>query len=104
LRKVRRSESEMENKNILNPDMFKSILPQRVLRELANDNEILERMMSERRSIKTPAFKYFQDIAREKWRSWSSGGRRRRVRLGIIRSGTEPALNSKKREKSWRSQ
>jgi hypothetical protein len=66
LRKVRRSESEMENKNILNPDMFKSILPQRVLRELANDNEILERMMSERRSIKTPAFEYFQDIAREK--------------------------------------
>ena len=66
LRKVRRSESETENKNTLNPDMFKSILPQRVLRELANDNEILERMMSERRSIKTPAFEYFQDIAREK--------------------------------------
>jgi hypothetical protein len=66
LRKVRRSESEMENKDSLNPDMFKSILPQRVLRDLANDNETLERMMSERRSIKTPAFEYFQDIAREK--------------------------------------
>ena len=66
LREVRRSESEMENKDSLNPDMFKSILPQRVLRDLANDNEILERMMSERRSIETPAFEYFQDIAREK--------------------------------------
>ena len=42
MRKVRRSESEMENKDSLNPDMFKSILPQRVLRDLANDNEILE--------------------------------------------------------------
>ena len=51
MREVRRSESEMENKDSLNPDMFKSILPQRVLRDLANDNETLERMMSERRSI-----------------------------------------------------
>ena len=66
LRKVQRSESEMESKDSLNPDMFKSILPQRVLRDLANDNEILERMMLERRSIETPAFEYFQDIAREK--------------------------------------
>ena len=56
----------MENKDSLNPDMFKSILPQRVLRDLANDNETLERMMSERRSIETPAFEYFQNIAREK--------------------------------------
>ena len=56
----------MENKDSLNPDKFKSILPQRVLRDLANDNEILERMMSERRSIEIPAFEYFQDIAREK--------------------------------------
>ena len=56
----------MENKDSLNPDMFKSILPQRVLRDLANENETLERMMAERRSIETPAFEYFQDIAREK--------------------------------------
>ena len=56
----------MENKNILNPDMFKSILPQRVLRELANDNEILERMVAQEKSFRTPAFEYFQDIARKK--------------------------------------
>ncbi len=56
----------MENKNIINPDIFKSILPQRVLRDLANDNEILERMITERRSIGLPAFEYFQDIARKK--------------------------------------
>ena len=37
-----------------------------MLRDLVNDNGILERMMSERRSIETPAFEYFQDIAREK--------------------------------------
>ena len=46
--------------------MFKSILPQRVLRELANDSETLERMVAEERSIGYPAFEYFQDIARKK--------------------------------------
>ena len=43
-----------------------NIDPQRVLRELANDNEILERMVAEKRSIRTTAYEYFQDIAREK--------------------------------------
>ena len=46
--------------------MFKSVLPQRVLRELANDSGILERMVTEEWSIGYPAFEYFQDIARKK--------------------------------------
>ena len=46
--------------------MFKSVIPQRVIRELANDSEILERMAAEGRCIGHPAFKYFQDIARKK--------------------------------------
>ena len=50
----------------LNPNMFQSILPQRVLRELANDSEILDKLVAEERSIRTPAFEYFQDIARKK--------------------------------------
>ena len=45
LREQRRKDYGMTNKEILNPDMFKSILPQRVLRELANEKEILERMI-----------------------------------------------------------
>ena len=66
MRKEWRSESATENKIILNSDMFKSVLPQRVLRELANDSETLERMVAEERSIGYPAFEYFQDIARKK--------------------------------------
>ena len=66
MRKERRSESAADNKIVLNPDVFKSVLPQRVLRELANDSEILERMAAEERSIGHPAFEYFQDIARKK--------------------------------------
>ena len=66
LRKERRSESAADNKIVLNSDVFKSVLPQRVLRELANDSEILERMVAEERSIGYPAFEYFQDIARRK--------------------------------------
>ena len=46
--------------------MFKSVLRQRVLRELANDSVILERMVAEERSIGFPAFEYFQVIARKK--------------------------------------
>ncbi len=56
----------MESKDSLNPDMFKSILPQRVLRDLANDSETLERMVAEERSIGYPAFEYFQDSERRK--------------------------------------
>ena len=37
MRKEWRSERATENKIILNSDMFKSVLPQRVLRELANE-------------------------------------------------------------------
>ena len=66
MRKEWRSERATENKIILNSDMFKSVLPQRVLRELANDSEILEKMVAEERSIGYPAFEYFQDIARKK--------------------------------------
>ena len=66
MRKEWRSEIATENKSTLNSDMFKSALPQRVLRELANDSEILERMAAEERSIGHPAFEYFQDIARKK--------------------------------------
>ena len=66
MRKVWRSESKTENKDTLNSDMFKSDLPQRVLRELANDSGILERMVAEERSIGHPAFEYFQDMARKK--------------------------------------
>ena len=66
LRKEWRSERAIENKIILNSDMFKSVLPQRVLRELANDSGILERMVAEERSIGHPAFEYFQDMARKK--------------------------------------
>ena len=46
--------------------MFKSVLPQRVLRELATDSGILERMEAEERSNRHPAFEYFQDMARKK--------------------------------------
>ena len=53
-------------KNIVNPEMFKSILPQKSLRELANDSETLERTIAQERSIGSPAFEYFQDIARKK--------------------------------------
>ena len=66
LKKERRSESATDNKIVLNSDAFKSVLPQRVLRELANDSEILERMAAEARSIGHPAFEYFQDMARKK--------------------------------------
>ena len=66
MRKEWRSESETENKGTMNSDMFKSILPQRVLRELANDSETLERMVAEERSIGYPAFEYFQNMARKK--------------------------------------
>ena len=45
LREKRRKDNGKTCKEILNPDMFKSILPQRVLRELANENETLERMI-----------------------------------------------------------
>ena len=61
-----RSSSATDNKIVVNSDMFKSVLPQRVLRELANDSEILEKMVAEERSIRYPAFEYFQDIARKK--------------------------------------
>ena len=66
MRKERRSESATDNKIVLNSDAFKSVLPQRVLRELANDSEIMERMAAEERSIGHPAFEYFQDIAKKK--------------------------------------
>ena len=66
LKKERRSESATDNKIVLNSDALKSVLPQRVLRELANDSEILERMVAEERSIGYTAFEYFQDIARKK--------------------------------------
>ena len=46
LREQRRKDYGKTSKEILNPDMFKSILPQRVLRELANEKEILERMIA----------------------------------------------------------
>jgi hypothetical protein len=46
--------------------MFKSILPQKSLRELANDSETLERMIAQERSIGSQAFEYFQHIARWK--------------------------------------
>ena len=46
LREDRRKDYGKTSKEILNPDMFKSILPQRVLRELANEKEILERMIA----------------------------------------------------------
>ena len=46
LREQRRKDYGMTSKEILKPDMFKSILPQRVLRELANEKEILERMIA----------------------------------------------------------
>ena len=46
--------------------MFKSVLPQRALRDLANDSETLERMVAEERSIGYPAFEYFQDFAKKK--------------------------------------
>ena len=45
-REQRRKDYGKTCKEILNPDMFKSILPQRVLRELANEKEILERMIA----------------------------------------------------------
>ena len=61
-----RSSSATDNKIVVNSDMFKSILPQRVLRELANDSETLERMVAEDRSIGHPAFEYFQDMTRKK--------------------------------------
>ena len=66
LRKEWRSERATENKIILNSDMFKSVLPQRVLRELANNSDTLERMVAEERSIGYPAFEYFHDMARKK--------------------------------------
>ena len=50
----------------MNSDRFKSVLPQRVLRELANNSDTLERMVAEERSIGHPAFEYFQDMARKK--------------------------------------
>ena len=46
LREQRRKEYGKTCKEILNPDMFKSILPQRVLRKLGNENETLERMIA----------------------------------------------------------
>ena len=46
LRERRRKDNDMVSKDMLNPDMFKSILPQRVLKELANEKEILERMIA----------------------------------------------------------
>ena len=46
LREQWRKDNGRVSKEILNPDMFKSILPQRVLRELANEKEILERMIA----------------------------------------------------------
>ena len=46
LREKRRKDYGKTSKDILNPDMFKSILPLRVLRELANEKEILERMIA----------------------------------------------------------
>ena len=66
MRKEWRSESATENKNMLNADMFKSVLPQRALRDLDNDSETLEKMVAEERSIGYPAFEYFQDMARKK--------------------------------------
>jgi hypothetical protein len=59
--------------------MFKSILPQRVLRDLAIDSEILDKMVAKERSIESPDFEYFQDIARKKveelesWRKTKEG-------------------------------
>ena len=46
LREQRRKENGKVCKEILNPDMFKNILSQRVLRELANENESMERMIA----------------------------------------------------------
>jgi hypothetical protein len=45
LNEQRMKDNGKVSKDILNPDMFKSNFPQRVLRELANEKGILERMI-----------------------------------------------------------